>query len=122
DRRVQLRPIGPIEDARVMTGGELLEAQLDDAREHQVEPHERVAADAGVRRPAFEVVAVKWLDDALAELRLQVPAVIRNVEKARDPASVLDRVERAAPAVARRLLAVIAGPLLQGDADDLVTL
>jgi hypothetical protein len=116
---VELRPG---KDPRVVTGGETVEAKLAHPREHQVEPHERVAAHARVGRASREVVAVERLDHALAELPLQVPAVIRNVEEARHAPSVLDRGERTAPAVTRRLVRVVARPLLQGHPDDVVPL
>src|SRR6266704_495035 len=119
---MQLQSISSVENARVVTGGELVETELDDSREHEVEAHERIAADARVRGPALEVVAMKRLDDALAELRLQVPAVVRNIQQVRDSARILDRRERAAPAVSGGFFAVVAGRLLQGDPDDLVPL
>jgi len=39
-----------------------VEAELEDAVQHEVETHERVAAHARVRRAALEVVAVEGLD------------------------------------------------------------
>src|SRR5260370_40221895 len=99
DGGVQLRPVLAVHDAGVVTGGELLEAELQDAGEHEVEADERVAAHARVRGPAFEVVPMERLDDPLAELRLEVPAVIRNVEDGCDPPCVFDRRQRAAAAM-----------------------
>src|SRR6266851_339135 len=69
------------QDARVVAGGEPVEAQLENPREHQVEPYEGVAAHAWVGRAAFEIGAVEGLDHALTELLLQAPTVIRNVEQ-----------------------------------------
>ena len=117
DPRVQL---AAVEDARVVAGCKAVEAQRQHPRQHQVEADEGVAAHAGVGRPAFEVGAVERLDHPLAELFLQVPAVIRNVEQARDPSGVLHGRQRAAPAVPRRLRGVVARPLLQRHADDVV--
>src|SRR6266851_6717465 len=88
---VELRSAVDLDDACVMTGGELVEAELQHSREHEVEADERIAAEAWVRSPPLEVVAMKGLDDPLTELGLEVPAVIRNAEQRRDPASVLDR-------------------------------
>src|SRR5260370_33118554 len=65
---------------------------------------------------------MEWLDHALAELRLQIPAVIRNAENGRHPACVFDRRQRTAPAVLRRLLGFTSRPLLERDADDIVAL
>jgi len=68
------------------------------------------------------VVAVKRFDDPLSELLLEVPAVIGNAEQRCHAARILDGVERAAAAVLRRFLHVLARPLLQGDADDVMAL
>ena len=122
ERGVELRTIGSVDDPCVVTGREAVEAKLEHAAEHEVEAHECVAAHARIRRPALEVVAVKRFDDPLAELLLQVPAVIRNAEQRRDATRVLDSVERAAPAVLRGLLHVIARPLLQSHPDHVVAL
>ncbi len=65
---------------------------------------------------------MKRFDDPLPELLLQVPAVIGNAEQRRDAARILDCVERAAAPVLRRFLHVVARPLLQGDADNVVPL
>src|SRR5690349_1878611 len=67
--------------ARVVTGRERVEPELEHATEHQVEAHEGVAANAGVWCSAFDVVAVERLDHALGELSLEVPAVIRNAQQ-----------------------------------------
>src|SRR5207245_5697013 len=122
DRGVQLRSLRSLHDAGVVPGGQPVEAELDHARQHQVEAHEGVASHAGVRSATLEVIAVEGLDDSLAEFLLEVPAVIRNAYEARHATRVLDGVERAASAVARGLDRVIAWPLLQGDADDVVPL
>ncbi len=119
DRRVQLTAV---EDPGVVAGREAVEAELEDARQHEVEAHEGVAPHARIGRAAREIRLVERLDHALAELLLQVPAVIRNVEQRCDAARVLDGVQRAAAAVARRLLGVVARPLLERHADDVVAL
>jgi hypothetical protein len=79
--------------ARVVPRREPVEAKLEHSRQHEVEAHEGVAAHARIWRPALEVVAVERLDHSLAEFLLQVPAVIRNVEEAGHPPSVLHRVQ-----------------------------
>ena len=122
DSLVELRSRGPVEDFRVVPCRKLVEPQVEHAVEHQVEAHERVAADTRVGRPAFEVVAVERLDDPLSELFLEVPAVIRNAEQRGDAPRILDRVERATSGVARSLLGITTRPLLQGDADNIVPL
>src|SRR5207302_663640 len=61
---VQLRTVLAGEDARIVAGRELVETKLQHAREHQVEPDERITANTRIRRPALEVVAVKRFDDA----------------------------------------------------------
>src|SRR6202171_1169599 len=111
-----------VDDSRVVASRQPVETQVEHPAEHEVEPYECVAAHAGVGRAALEVVAVKRLDDPLAELLLEVPAVIRNVEQGRDAARVLDGVERTAPAVLCRLLGITARPLLQRHGDHLVAL
>ena len=78
DRGVQLRSLRSLHDAGVVPGGQPVEAELDHARQHQVEAHEGVASHAGVRSATLEVIAVEGLDDSLAEFLLEVPAVIRN--------------------------------------------
>src|SRR5205807_444465 len=103
----------PRHDARVVSGREAVEPELHHATQHQVEPHEGVAADAWIRRPALEISAVKRLDDALTELTLQVPAVIRNADQRSDAASVLDSRQRAAAPVSGALLHVVTRPLLE---------
>src|SRR5712692_2599373 len=122
DRGVQLGSVGAGDDAGVVPRGELLEAQVEYAREHQVEAHEGVAPNAGVGRPALEVVAMKWLDHALAELGFQVPAVIGNAEDGCHAPGVFDRRQRTAAAVLGRLLGFASRPLLKRDPDDAVAL
>jgi hypothetical protein len=122
DGGVQLGAMVAVDDARVVAGREPVEPELQHAREHQVEPDERVAANTRIRRPSLEVVAVKRLDDALAELSLEVPAVVRNAEQARHAPRILNRRQRAAPAVLRSFFSVAARPLLKRDADDIVAL
>src|SRR5205807_5615088 len=109
-------------DSRVVAGGEPVESHLQDARQHEVEPHEGVAPHAWIGRAAFEVVAVEGLDHPLPEILLQVPTVIRNAEDRRDTPRIFDRVERAATAMARRFFRVVARPLLQRDPDHVVAL
>ena len=121
-RRVQLRTGGAFDDPRVVSRRQLVEAQREHAAEHEVEPDEGVAADARIRRPALQVVAVKRLDDPLAELLLEVPTVIRNAEQRGDATRVLDSIQRAAAGVALVFLSVTSRPLLQGDADNVVAL
>ena len=91
DRCMQLGTVGALHDARVVPGREPVESKLDHPREHQVETHQRVAAHARVGGTAFQVRPVKGLDHPLAELLLQVPAVIRNVEERGHAAGILDR-------------------------------
>src|SRR5205085_7789283 len=122
DALVQLRPIRAVDDPRVVPGREAVEPEVEDPPEHEVEAHERVAANAWVRRASLEVVAVERLDHALAELPLEVPAVIGNVEQRSHAPRILHGGQRAAPSVPRALLKVLARPLLQSDADDVMTL
>jgi hypothetical protein len=93
DRRVQLRAPGAFDDSRVVPRRQLVEAQGENAAEHEVEADECVAANARIRRPALQVVAMKGLDHALAEFLLQVPAVIRNVEQRSHAPRVLDCIQ-----------------------------
>src|SRR3989442_4754384 len=79
DGGVQLRAAGAVDDPRILAGGQPVESELEHAREHEVEAHERIASYAGIRGAALEVGAVERLDDSFPELALQVPAVIRNV-------------------------------------------
>ena len=62
------------------------------------------------------------LDDSLAELLLQVPAVIRNVQHGGDSARVFDRGQRAAATVTRGFVEIVARPLLQRHADHVMAL
>ena len=73
---VQLRSVRTLKDPRVVAGGQGVEAQAEHPVEHQVEAHEGVAAQAGVGSLAGQVGAVERLDHSLAELGLQVPAVV----------------------------------------------
>src|SRR3989442_8205424 len=122
DGGVQLGATGTLHDPRVVAGGQPVESELEHAREHEVEAHERIASHAGIRGAALEVGAVERLDDPFPELALQVPAVIRNVEDRGDTARVLHRRQRTASAVARGLIGVIARPLLQGHAHHVMAL
>jgi hypothetical protein len=60
------------------------------------------------------------LDHAAAELLLQVPDVVGDVEHGRDPAGIFDCRERAAASVPGALPRT-PRPLLQGDPDDIVS-
>ena len=120
--RVKLGAAGPVKDPRVVPRGEPVETQVDHPPEHQVEAHERVASDAWIGSTTREVRAVERLDHTLAELLLQVPAVIRNAEDGSDAARVLHRRERAAAPVACGFLPVVARPLLQRHADHVMAL
>ena len=119
---MQLGTIRAIDDPRVVPGREAVESEVQDPPEHEVEANECIAADARVRRAALEVVAMERLDHALAELALEVPAVIRNVEQRGHASRILHRRKRAASSVPRAFLLVFARPLLKRDADDVMTL
>src|SRR5438552_12352503 len=122
DGGVELWAPGTLHHPRVVAGGQPVESELDHAREHEVEAHERIASHAGIRGAAIEVGAVERLDDPFPELAFQVPAVIRNVEQRCHASRVFYGVEGAASAVARGLIGVIARPLLQGHADHVMAL
>ena len=83
DRRVKLWTGRAMNDPRVMSGGEPVKPELEHPPKHQVETDEGVAPQARIRRPTRQVRLVERLDHTLAELQLQVPAVIRNVEDGR---------------------------------------
>ena len=122
DRRVKLWTGRAMNDPRVMSGGEPVKPELEHPPKHQVETDEGVAPQARIRRPTRQVRLVERLDHTLAELQLQVPAVIRNVEDGRDAPRIFYSRQGAASAVARRFFGVAARPLLQRHADDVMTL
>src|SRR2546428_10437909 len=80
DGGVKLGATGTLHDPRVVAGGQPVESELEHAREHEGQAHERIASYAGIRGAALEVGAVERLDDSFPELALQGPAVIRNFE------------------------------------------
>src|SRR5207249_10476590 len=102
-------------------GGEALEAQREDAVQHQAEADEGVAAQARVRRAALEISLVEGLDDALAELPLQGPDVEGDADQGRDPAGGLDGRQRAAAPMDAGLV-LTSPPLLERDPDHAVAL
>src|SRR3989442_8419725 len=122
DGGVQLRAAGAVDHPRVVACRKPVESKLEHAGGHEVEAHERVAAHAWIWRAALEVGAVEGLNHPFPKLALQGPAVIRNVEDRGNAPRVFHGVEGAAPAAARRLVGVVARPLLQGHAHHVMAL
>ena len=83
------RPIGP-GDARVVTGGDGVEAERVGALEERTELDRSVALDARVRRAPGFVLAHVGLDDGVVEPLGEVEDVVRDVELRGDASGVLD--------------------------------
>ena len=100
---------------RVVARGQIGRAEPVGERDHRVEPHVAVAADARVRRHAFRVALQERVDDAGAERLAQVQREVRHAHPVRDRACHAHGVRGAAGG-----LGVVLGvrPQLERDRDD----
>jgi hypothetical protein len=87
-----------------VAGREVCRAEPVGEREHRVEPHVAVAADAGVRCEAGGMIGEERRHDALGERRAQVEREVRQPHTVRDRPREPDGVRRAA-----RRLGVVRG-------------
>ena len=120
-RPVQLTPPrGPLDDARVVAGGDRVEAQRHRPVEQRRELDPLVAPQARVGRAPGRVLRDEVVDDVALEAAGEVPDVERDAEPVRDAAGVTGILEGAAAA---RRLTQRRGGLRQREvhADDLVT-
>ncbi len=87
----------------VVAGREVGRAGGSSPLEQHAELDALVARDAGVRGAALRVTVLEVPDDSGLEITLEVPDVVRQVERRGDTPGVIDRVDRAASAVPDRL-------------------
>ena len=99
-RAVQLTPVRPVDEGRVVPRADGIEAQFDRTLQQGGELDLLVAAHAGVRRAAGPVLGHEVVDDVVAEPLGEVPHVERDAEAVRRPAGVHRVLDRAAAAAA----------------------
>src|SRR4029077_1899082 len=88
-------------DARVVTGGDRIRAESGGSISEGRKFHIAVAARAGERRPSGRILLHEIRDDLLVELTLEVENVMRDVDRGRDTARVVQIVDRTAAAERR---------------------
>ena len=110
------RPLGVLDDPGVVAGDQPRRPEPLGEVEHRRQPHFAVAEDAGVRRLPFGVAADEAIDDAAAEVGLEVEREVRDVERVRDGARAEHRLRRAA---GLGPVGLRVGPELDRDRDDL---
>ena len=103
-----------------MTGRQNVGAEVPGGLQEVAELDRAVALDAGDRRLAGDVALGEAGDHLLAEAALVVEHVMRDADRLRDAAGIVDVLAGAAGALAVRRGAVVVE--LQRDADDIVAL
>jgi hypothetical protein len=111
-------------DPRVVSSRDEPRPKALGARRQGRELQVAVAVHAGDRRPACRVLADEVRHDRLAELPLEVDDVVGNSDLRRDPARVVEIVDRAARPEAHLAIRVRPRMVVQlhREADDLVSL
>ena len=120
DGAVQLGPIGALDAANVVAGGQRIGAEIPGGPHQVAELDRLVAGDAGDRGQAQRVGLGEGLDHVAPEPGLVVQHVVRNIERVGDAARVMDVLAGAARARAPGRGTVVVE--LQRNADDLVAL
>ena len=108
------RAVGPQHDARVVAGGDRVDAERGGPSQQPIELEVPVALDARVGRAARGVVGDVGRDDLRVEVVAEVEHVVVDAELVGDASGVVDVGDRAAAGVA------LAAPQLHRDAGDAV--
>ena len=103
-----------------MAGRQRLGAELARSGEQFAELDRHVAVDAGHRRLARHIALGEAVDHRLLETALIVEDIVRDADRRRDRAGVVDVLPGAAGALAVSCRAVVVE--LQGNADDVIAL
>ncbi len=106
----------------IMTGGDIVRADLHAAAKQCLPLYIAVAGDAGIGRPAVQVLLREIVHDLLPEDIPEIHDIIGNIQYSRHPARILHRALSAAASLFFDGTGIIGLPDLHRGADDIITL